>query len=160
MKFSIVTPVYNGQAHIRETIESVLSQEGDFEIEYFIMDGGSTDSTVKIAREYESRDKRVSVISEKDVGMYDAVNKGFLKATGDVYAYINSDDVYEPGAFATVTSIVSKYPDILWLKGISSVMDASSNISRILPCYVYKREWIEKGIYGRNGPVIGPASAF
>ncbi|HEY4500327.1 MAG TPA: glycosyltransferase, partial [Candidatus Paceibacterota bacterium] len=100
MKFSIVTPVYNGQAHIRETIESVLSQEGDFEIEYFIMDGGSTDATVEIVLEYASRDKRVSVFSEKDSGMYDAVNKGFFKATGDVYAYINSDDVYEPGAFA------------------------------------------------------------
>ncbi len=163
MKISIVTPVYNGEKYIRQTIESVLAQKGDFEVEYLVMDGGSTDTTVRIAYEYISQTKNgfsFSIVSEKDSGMYDAINRGFAKATGDIYAYINSDDVYESGAFASIASVLEKYPDIEWLKGISSIIDQSSKISRTLPCYIYNRSWIEKGIYGRNAPFIQQESVF
>ncbi|MEK7607392.1 MAG: glycosyltransferase family 2 protein [Patescibacteria group bacterium] len=171
MKFSIVTPVFNGKKYISETIESVLSQEGDFEIEYIIVDGKSTDNTLTIIKKYEIllAEKKYPIkcnkltyawISEKDNGMYDAINKGFIKATGDVYAYINSDDVYEPEAFATIAKVLQRYPDIEWLKGNNSFIDATSQITETWPCFIYNQMWIESGIYGRNAPFIPQESVF
>lgn len=91
MKVSIITVSFNSAKTIADTIESVLSQ--DFpEIEYIIVDGNSSDETVKIIRQYENRISKW--ISEKDQGMYDAMNKGIAMATGDVIGILNSDDVY------------------------------------------------------------------
>lgn len=91
MKVSIITVSFNSAKTIADTIESVLSQ--DFpEIEYIIVDGNSSDDTVKIIRQYENRISKW--ISEKDQGMYDAMNKGIAMATGDVIGILNSDDVY------------------------------------------------------------------
>jgi len=109
-KISIVTPVYNGEAHIRETIESVLAQKYPH-LEYIVVDGGSTDGTLKIVREYESQLTRI--ISEPDHGMYDAVAKGFEHATGDVFGYINSDDVFEPGGLLHVGEYFRDHPKAL-----------------------------------------------
>ena len=91
MKVSIITVSFNSAKTIANTIESVLSQ--DFpEIEYIIIDGNSSDDTVKIIHQYENRISKW--ISEKDQGMYDAMNKGIAMATGDVIGILNSDDVY------------------------------------------------------------------
>lgn len=91
MKVSIITVSFNSAKTIADTIESVLSQ--DFpEIEYIIVDGNSSDDTVQIIRQYENRISKW--ISEKDQGMYDAMNKGIAMATGDVIGILNSDDVY------------------------------------------------------------------
>lgn len=91
MKVSIITVSFNSAKTIAATIESVLSQ--DFpEIEYIIVDGNSSDDTVNIIRQYENRISKW--ISEKDQGMYDAMNKGIAMATGDVIGILNSDDVY------------------------------------------------------------------
>ena len=91
MKVSIITVSFNSAKTIADTIDSVLSQ--DFpEIEYIIVDGRSTDCTVDIIRQNESRISQW--ISEKDQGMYDAMNKGIAMATGDVIGILNSDDVY------------------------------------------------------------------
>ena len=91
MKVSIITVSFNSAKTIADTIKSVLSQ--DFpEIEYIIVDGNSSDDTVKIIRQYENRISKW--ISEKDQGMYDAMNKGITMATGDVIGILNSDDVY------------------------------------------------------------------
>ena len=91
MKVSIITVSFNSAKTIADTIESVLSQ--DFpEIEYIIVDGNSSDDTIKIIRQYENRISKW--ISEKDHGMYDAMNKGIAMATGDVIGILNSDDVY------------------------------------------------------------------
>jgi glycosyltransferase involved in cell wall biosynthesis len=91
LKVSIITVSFNSAKTIAETIKSVLSQ--DFpEIEYIIIDGNSSDDTVKIIRQYENRISKW--ISEKDQGMYDAMNKGIAMATGDVIGILNSDDVY------------------------------------------------------------------
>ncbi len=171
MKFSIVTPVYNGEKYIAETIESVLSQKGDFEIEYIIMDGGSDDKTVEIIKKYEeklkngcweTKCKNISFgwFSERDKGMYDAINKGFAKATGDVYAWINSDDIYLPGAFAAISKTLAKYPEIEWIKGITSFINEDSTIHEVGLCYLYNQRWIIKGIYGRSVYVIPQDSVF
>ena len=91
MKVSIITVSYNSVRTIRATIESVLSQDYP-NLEYVIVDGGSTDGTVAILREYADRITRW--VSEKDEGMYDAMNKGIAMATGDVIGILNSDDTY------------------------------------------------------------------
>lgn len=171
MKFSIITPVYNGEKYIAETIESVLSQEGDFEIEYIIADGASTDRTIEIIKSYEqrlrlgqypTRCKKITFqwFSEKDRGMYDAVEKGFARATGDVFAYINSDDKYLLGAFATVITVLSAYPEIEWVKGINTTGDENGNSISQGECFVYRQEWIAKGIYGRSAYFIQQDSVF
>ena len=93
-KISIITVVYNGEKYIEQALQSVLMQklpEG-WELEYVVIDGGSTDNTVEIIKKYE--DKLAYFISEKDSGIYHAMNKGLRKATGEVVGILNSDDFY------------------------------------------------------------------
>ena len=93
IKFSLITVTFNSAATLRDTIRSVLSQTYQ-NIEYIIVDGKSADSTLEIIKEYESRfSNKLHWISEKDSGLYDAMNKGFCMATGDVIGIINSDDL-------------------------------------------------------------------
>ncbi len=168
MKFSIITPSYNNDKYISQTIDSVLSQEGDFEIEYIIMDGGSTDNTVNILKKYEekismcfeSRHITFKWFSEKDNGMYDAINKGFSLATGDIYAWINADDIYLPGAFNVVEKGFKTYPQIKWLKGITSYINEFSTIFELGKCYLYNQDWIKQGIYGKEIYFIQQDSVF
>lgn len=91
MKISVITVCYNSQATIRDTIESVLSQDYS-NVEYVIVDGGSSDSTLQIISEYSSR--IAIIISEPDKGIYDALNKGLNVATGDFVGFMHSDDTY------------------------------------------------------------------
>lgn len=91
MKVSIITPSYNSSSTIRDTIESVLSQTYP-DIEYIIIDGASTDHTMLVINEYINR--IACVISEPDLGLYDAINKGISLATGDIIGILNSDDFY------------------------------------------------------------------
>lgn len=171
MKFSIITPVYNGKQYIAETIESVLSQEGDFDIEYIIQDGGSTDGTVEIIRSYVDRVnagqysinyKKITLewFSQKDHGMYDAIEKGIGRTTGDVMAYINADDKYLPGAFAAVAAIFMHYPDIEWLKGINTTSDEGGVNIEQGSCFLYRQNWLQKGVYGRNAYFVQQDSVF
>lgn len=112
-KISIVTPVFNGATHLVETLESVLRQDYP-DLEYIIVDGGSTDGTLDIIRRYEARDdfpQRISlVISEPDQGMYDAIAKGFERANGDIYCYLNADDLLECGGLRSVGEYFSQHP--------------------------------------------------
>ena len=96
-RITVVTPVYNGAAYIERAIHSVLSQNYP-NLEYFIEDGGSTDSTLDIVNCY--RDRLSGVTSEKDHGMYDAIGRGFERASGEILYYLNCDDVLLPGALA------------------------------------------------------------
>jgi glycosyltransferase involved in cell wall biosynthesis len=122
MKFTIITPSYNQARFLSQTIESVINQEGDFEIEYIVMDGGSTDNTVQILKNYKKKlknDKNIKFYwqSKKDKGQADAINQGLKSATGDIVAYINSDDYYLPGAFEKVRKYFSDHPDKKWAVG-------------------------------------------
>jgi len=120
LKFSIVTPSLNQAQFIRETIESVLSQDYPYK-EYIVVDGGSTDGTLDIIRSYEDC---LTWVSEPDRGQSDAINKGFRMASGDVFAWLNSDDTYLPGALKTVAdffeanpSVDLVYGDVLYVGG-------------------------------------------
>jgi glycosyltransferase involved in cell wall biosynthesis len=103
-RITIVTPSYNQGNFIEETIRSVLLQ-GYPNLEYIIMDGGSTDNTVEIIKKYEPW--LTYWVSEKDRGQSHAINKGFLRATGEIYGWINSDDGYLPGALSLVAQSIS-----------------------------------------------------
>ncbi|QEK50328.1 glycosyltransferase [Pedobacter aquae] len=98
-KISIITPSFNQGKFIEETILSVLNQ-GYPNLEYIIIDGGSTDETVEIIKKYEN--KLAYWISEKDNGQTHAINKGLRKATGDIFAYLNSDDCYYPNTLKLI----------------------------------------------------------
>lgn len=104
---SIVTPSYNQGRYIRATIESVLSQDYP-SIQYIVIDGGSTDETVGILREYGDR---IRWVSEPDGGQTNAINKGLRVAGGDLVAYLNSDDVYLPGAISRVVEAFARHPE-------------------------------------------------
>ena len=113
-KISIVTPSFNQGPFLEETILSVLNQNYP-NLEYIIIDGGSKDETVEVIRRYE--DRLTYWTSEKDRGQVHAINKGLEKATGDIFAFINSDDVYLPGAFTAVANYFETYPEAEWVCG-------------------------------------------
>lgn len=103
MLISIITVCYNSSKTIEETFESVLNQSYQ-NYEYIVVDGGSTDNTVDIIKKYEaSFNGKLKYISEKDNGIYDAMNKGLSMAKGDIIGIINSDDWYEKDAFEVVS---------------------------------------------------------
>ena len=106
-RFSVVTPSYNQRQFLEATIRSVLLQ-GYPGLEYIIIDGGSTDGSVDVITKYEKW--LSSWVSEKDAGQADAVRKGFGRSTGDISAYLNSDDLYMPGALRRVAERFSRNP--------------------------------------------------
>ncbi|HYV03201.1 MAG TPA: glycosyltransferase family 2 protein [Blastocatellia bacterium] len=111
-RISIITPTLNQAGFIDQTISSVLGQ-GYPDLEFIIIDGGSTDGTVDLIRKHERH--LAYWVSEKDAGQSNAINKGLKRATGDIIAYINSDDYYLDGAFKRVADAYRENPDIdLW----------------------------------------------
>lgn len=124
--FSIVTPSYNQGAFIRTTIESVLTQDYP-RIEYRIMDGGSTDNTLQIIKEYE-HDPRLHWVSERDKGQSDAINKGLQHISGDIVAYLNSDDIYLPGTLRRVVDYFEAHPTIGMVYGDCHLIDSIGTI--------------------------------
>ena len=132
MKISIVTPTFKRVAYIEQTIKSVIDQEGDFEIEYIIREGGAaTPELLDIFKKYKKlieTDKRYakvrfSYLSEKDNGQSDAINKGLKQVTGDIVAFINDDDYYEPGVFAYIVKTFTEDPSVKWCYGKCKIVD-------------------------------------
>lgn len=154
MKISIITVVYNNDKTIKSAIESVLTQSYS-NIEYVIIDGGSSDKTVNIINEY--KDQIGYFISEKDKGIYDAMNKGINSATGDVIGILNSDDLYQDtnvienvmNQFNQNPSIDIVYGDLVYVK--------SDNVNKVV------RNWKSNPYYNRffeNGNVPPHPSLF
>jgi len=171
MKFSIITPAYNSEKYIKETIESVISQSGSFDIEYIVVDGLSTDGTADIIKYYIDliREKKYNIkcgsvemkmIREADGGMYDAINKGFSIASGDILAWINSDDIYLSGAFDIINKTFEKFNEIDWVKGITSYIDENSNLTKPGKCFLYEQVLIKNGFYGTALHFIQQDSVF
>lgn len=124
-KISIVTPVFNQVQNLEETILSVIRQ-GYPNLEYIIIDGGSTDGTVDLIRKYESH---LSYwISESDSGMYHAIQKGFEKSTGEIMCWINADDIFFDKCLFAIADIFIHHPEMEWFSGKSASIDANSMI--------------------------------
>ncbi len=119
LKVSIVTPSLNQGRFIERTILSVLEQEYP-DIEYVIIDGGSTDNTLEILKRYKDK---LFYISEPDEGQSDAINKGLHMATGEIMAYLNSDDTYKLSAISTVAQEFLRHPDIDLIYGDCNIVD-------------------------------------
>jgi len=119
-KISIITPTYNSGKYLEETIKSVISQNYP-DLEYIIIDGGSTDNTLEIIKKYS--DYISFWVSEPDSGMYDAINKGFQKSTGEIMAWLNSDDIYHRGALLCVGGIFNDLPGVDWIVGKSCLFN-------------------------------------
>lgn len=159
MKISIITPVFNGFETIEKTIQSVVNQERDSTLEYIIIDGGSNDGTQGIINKYA--DQIHTFISEKDKGVYDAMNKGIQKATGDVIGIINADDWYHENTFHTVETYFHQNPslDVLY-SSIENYLDGEyfntfvpGNIQNLYVKFILNHPscFVKKSVYEHLG---------
>lgn len=121
---SIITASYNQGQFIQRTIESVLDQ-GVEGLEYVVMDGGSSDQTLDILKQYNGR---LTWVSEADKGQADAINKGFQATSGEIFGWLNSDDIYYPGALSAVQNYFAAHPEVMALYGDGHHIDAAENI--------------------------------
>lgn len=122
---SIVTPSYNQARYLERTIRSVLDQDYPH-IEYFIMDGGSKDGSAEIIQRYE--DQLAGWVSERDRGQTDAINKGFARATGQIFAWLNSDDTYNPGAIRAAVQYLQENPQVGLVYGETNFIDDQDRV--------------------------------
>jgi glycosyltransferase involved in cell wall biosynthesis len=116
---TVVSPVYNSANYLEDCILSVLNQTYP-NIEYIIMDGGSTDNTRAIVEKYADK---LTFISERDRGQSDAINKGWRRAKGDILAWLNADDIYAPNAVEHAVTYLVNHPDTLWVYGCANFVD-------------------------------------
>lgn len=168
--FSVVTLTSNSMEYLDETIQSVISQKGDFFVDYIVIDNCSTDGTLDLLKKYHTEISNGNFtcncegvtfrfFSEKDDGMYDALVKGMRISKGDYFSYINSDDFYLPNAFATVDRAF-KQTGSNWITGLPTLYDKHGSIRPSnTPC-VYRSRYIRGGIYGEYFPHIQQESTF
>jgi glycosyltransferase involved in cell wall biosynthesis len=136
-KISIITPSYNQGRYIGQTVQSVLSQ-GYPDMEYIVIDGGSTDGTIPIL---EANEQHLQWISAVDNGQSDAINKGLRMASGEVMGFLNSDDLYAPGALLAVGEYFLINPEAQWVTGRCRIINAEGREIRKL-ITLYKLFWL------------------
>ena len=144
LRLSVLTPSFNHAPYIEQTICSVLEQ-GYPALDYFVLDGGSTDGTTEILRRYEGR---LGYVSGPDGGQAAALNRGFARCQGDIVAWINSDDYYAPGAFDAVMRVFAERPEVRWLYGRCPIVDRQGREIRPLITR-YKEFWMRNYRYER-----------
>lgn len=155
---SIVTPTRNSEKYLEETILSVITQKGDFQIDYIVIDNNSTDNTLNIIKKYEDliNNQKIPMLcqaidfkwlSEKDNGMYEAINKGFKLSKGDIMSYLNSDDKLITGSLQAVMKIFRQYDDIDWLTGLLTWLNKKGALYKVINIYGYKQKYLQKGYY-------------
>jgi len=129
LSIAVVTPSFNQGQFIEETINSILSQDVE-SMDYFVVDGGSTDETVLILERYKDQ---LRYVSEKDRGQSHAVNKGIRQASSDIIAWLNSDDIYYPGTLKTVEAFFREHPEVDILYGMADHIDVEGNFIEKYP---------------------------
>lgn len=149
MKVSIVMAVYNGEKYIEHAIKSIINQTYN-NIEFIIVDGLSTDNTLEIVKKYTNDISMI--ISEKDKGMYDALNKGFQRSTGELMLWLNSDDYLFPTAIESVVNLMQKFPYIKWVTGRKTYID-KNNTPRKVECFRSNYNYFIKKGYSRGDGV-------
>lgn len=144
-KISVVTPCFNMENTVAQTLNSIFSQEYQ-NLEHIFVDGGSTDGTLTKVAKYRSSIS--TLISEKDDGQYDAINKGMRLATGDICSWLNADDIYMPWTFDLVAKIFSDFPEIDWIIGLPTFINKEGHCTRVSNNPVgYSSEWVRNGWY-------------
>lgn len=166
MLFSIITPSYNQGGFLSATIESVIGQTGDFSIDYIIVDGGSSDNTVDVIRQYEELLQRgewpikcqtitFRWVSETDKGQTDALMKGFRMARGELFAWLNSDDTYLPGTLQIAADFFSENTDAGLMYGKAHYCDADGKIVG-----TYRTDTFDLGKLAYANIISQPAAFF
>ena len=130
LKFSIVTPVFNGMRWLPECVESVAAQRADVDIEHLVLDGGSTDGSRDWLRDNAALG--YTAVFEPDTGQTDALIKGFARATGDVFGWLNADDLLEAGALRHVASVFQADPDLVLVGGCCVLIDAAGSFGGLI----------------------------
>ena len=160
-KFSIITPCFNAERYIHETVESVVSQSamisGRAVLEYIICDGNSMDMTTDIVRSFKN--DAIDLISRKDRGMYDALAYGMKRATGDIIAYINAGDFFNKHAFDVILDIFEAQP-VQWLTGCTVIYNERSQITNAILPFKYRKRFFDCGMYGRYLNPVQQESTF
>jgi hypothetical protein len=141
--FSIVTPSFNQGGFLKECLASVASQGP--RVEHIVIDGGSSDDSIDIIKAHAGQ--IAYWVSERDGGQYDALNRGFARATGDIFAWLNSDDVYFPWTLKTVAALFDQFPEIEWLTTrYPTAIDAEGAMIKVGDIYGFDRKSFFNGL--------------
>jgi len=152
-KISIITPSYNQAEYLETTIQSVLSQNYP-NLEYIIIDGSSTDGSVEIIKKYAGKLKYW--VSEKDGGIYYALQKGFEISTGEIMGWINSDDILYNGTLFTVAEVFNIDKNIEWITGVPTSIDENNRIVELMDL----RKWSRFNFFQKDCGTIQQESTY
>ena len=155
-KITIVTPSFNQARYLESTILSVLGQRYP-NLEYIVIDGGSTDGSVDIIRKYEQQ--LAYWVSEKDNGLYDALQKGFGRSSGEIMAWLNADDMYHPKSLFTVAELFGRFGEVHWLMGANTYFDEAGR-SFLYDDLPYGQRWSRLRLQLFGGRFIQQESVF
>ena len=174
-RFVIVTPCLNAERFINETIHSVVSQAGPFEIRYHVQDAGSSDRTLALIDRWDALIRSGTLplaceklsfthVSAKDSGLYDGINRGFEHVgirDEDWMGWINADDILAPGALATIAEITSTLGRVHWLSGRTAHVDAAGRLMKLYALRPYLRKYLARGLHdGRWFPLVSQEGTF
>lgn len=152
-KISIITPSYNQAEYLETTIQSVLSQNYP-NLEYIIIDGGSTDGSAEIIKKYAGKLKYW--VSEKDGGIYYALQKGFEMTTGEIMGWINSDDILYKGTLFTIAEVFNIDKNIEWITGVPTSIDETNRIVELMNL----RKWSRFNFFQKDCDTIQQESTY
>lgn len=152
MQFSIVTPCYNAERYIQDTVNSILTQKalntGRATLDYIVVDGKSSDKTVELIEEQAEGFSQGTfrIISESDHGMYDALSKGLKLAQGEICAYLNAGDLYSPNAFDVIIDVLENN-SLQWFTGLQTIYNEKGQLVSCRLPFPYRSRLFECGLY-------------